>query len=139
MRGANPAAVQRRTSKVQSSRENGWIPPRDFTAFAQRRLKVSLMCLLAGIALLVVGHRAFQSFSAISQSNSLSAPLNVTASDNAYSMKVAVEWNAVRGATLYRIFRNTTNNPVTATVLGTTPQSIFFDATGAANQTFFYW
>jgi cytochrome c peroxidase len=90
------------------------------------------------IALSLVGHRAFQSFTASSQST-LSAPANVTATDNAYSTKVAVEWNAVRGATLYRIFRNTTNNSATATALGTTQQSIFFDATGAPNQALFYW
>ncbi|MFY9622587.1 MAG: cytochrome c peroxidase [Pyrinomonadaceae bacterium] len=117
----------------------GWIRPTEVTAFAQRQLKVSLVCLLLGIALLLGGHRAFQSFSTSGQAISLSAPANVTATDNAYSMKVAVEWNAVRGATLYRIFRHTTNNSGTATALGTTPQSIFFDATGAANQAFFYW
>jgi cytochrome c peroxidase len=91
------------------------------------------------IALSLVGHRAFQSFSASSQTAALSIPTNVTATDNAYSTKVAVEWNAVRGAALYRIFRNTTNNSVTATALGTTPQAIFFDVTAAPNQVFFYW
>src|SRR5688572_24113114 len=153
MRGATRTKVQSLTSKVQrvarqvqsprsrvqSSGLKGWIPPRDITAFAQRQLKVSLVCLLLGIALALVGHRGFQSFNASSQTIALSTPANVTATDNAYSMKVAVEWNAVRGATLYRIFRNTTNNSVTATALGTTPQSIFFDAAGAPNQVFFYW
>ena len=124
---------------VRSGQARGWIPPREITAFAQRHLRVSLVCLLLGIALSLVGHRAFQSFSASSQTRSLAAPANVTATDNAYSTKVAVEWNAVRGATLYRIFRNTTNNSVTAAALGTTPQSIFFDAAGAPNQVFFYW
>lgn len=93
---------------AQSAFRRGWIPPRDITAFARRQLKVSLVCLLLGIALSLFGHRALQSFSTSSQTTSLSAPANVTATDNAYSMKVAVEWNAVRGATLYRIFRNTT-------------------------------
>jgi cytochrome c peroxidase len=139
MRGANPTAVQSLESRVQSPRLKGWIRPSEIIAFAQRQLKVSLVCVLLIIALSMVGHRTFQSFSASSQSNSLSTPANVTATDNAYSTKVAVEWNAVRGATLYRIFRNTTNNSITATALGTTPQSIFFDATGVANQAFFYW
>lgn len=143
MREAKPSAVQGPKSKVQrwSARTvrvlKGWIRPE--VAFFQRQLKVSLACLLLGITLLLVGHRAFQSFSTSSQTTTLSAPANVTATDNAYSMKVAVEWNAVRGATLYRIFRNTTNNSVTATAVGTTPQSIFFDTSGAANQAFFYW
>ena len=147
MRGADLFNVQCPTSNVQRPRRTvsrrvkglkGWIRPTE-VAFAQRQLKVSLVCLLLGVALSLVGHRAFQSFSTSSQTTSLSAPVNVTATDNAYSMKVAVEWNAVRGATLYRIFRNTTNNSVTATALGTTPQSIFFDTTGAPNQVFFYW
>src|SRR5688572_33266160 len=110
MREATRIKVQSLKSKVQRPRLKGWIRPAEVAAFAQRQLKVSLICLLAGIALLLVGHRAFQSFSASSQTTSLSAPANVTATDNAYSTKVAVAWNAVRGATLYGIFRNTNNN-----------------------------
>ena len=48
-------------------------------------------------------------------------------------------WDAIRGATLYRVFRNTTNNSVTATAIGTTADSVFFDNTAGPNQTFFYW
>src|SRR5207245_8333999 len=44
-----------------------------------------------------------------------------------------------RGATLYRIFRNTSNDSVTATVVGTTADATFFDTTSAVGQTFFYW
>src|SRR5207302_1104029 len=39
----------------------------------------------------------------------------------------------------YRIFRSTTSNSASATAIGTTPQAIFFDATGAPGQNFFYW
>ena len=139
MRGAKRKPVQGLKSKVQHSTLSGWIPPRELTKFTSRRLQSSIGCLLFVVAASLFGHRAFQSFSASSQTTTLSAPANVTATDNAYSTKVAVEWNAVRGATLYRIFRNTTNNSDTATALGTTQQAIFFDATGAANQVFFYW
>jgi cytochrome c peroxidase len=106
---------------------------------ALRLANVSLACLLAAVSLSLLGHRAFRSFNASSQSASLSVPSNMTATDNAYATKVAVTWDAVRGATLYRIFRNTTNNSATATVIGTTAQSTFFDATAAPAQTFFYW
>ena len=104
-----------------------------------RTIRVSIACLLFLVSLSLVGNKLFRSFTAAGQSAALSAPANLTASDNAYATKVAVTWDAVRGATLYRIFRNTTNNSNSATVIGTTPQAIFFDATGAPGQNFFYW
>ena len=91
MRGAKPYAVQGPKFKVQSSRLKGWIRPTEVARFAPRQLKISLACLLLLIALSLVGHRAFQSFTASSQTTTLSAPASVTATDNAYSMKVAVE------------------------------------------------
>ena len=69
----------------------------------------------------------------------LAAPTGVTASDGAYANKVGVIWDAIRGATTYRIFRNTTNNTATATDVGATPANYFFDATAATNQNYFYW
>src|SRR6185295_857693 len=73
------------------------------------------------------------------QTGSLTAPAEVTASDNSYVTKVGVSWDTVRGATLYRIFRNTTNNSGTATAVGTTAEGTFFDTTATVGQTFFYW
>lgn len=104
-----------------------------------RTILVSAIFLLLLIAVSVVGHRVFRGFSTQSQSASLSAPADVTASDNAYVTKVRIGWSAVRGANLYRIFRNPTNNSATAAVVGTTPEGVFFDNTGAPGQTFFYW
>ncbi|MBV9927865.1 MAG: DUF4214 domain-containing protein [Acidobacteria bacterium] len=69
----------------------------------------------------------------------LVAPTNVSASDNAYTTKVGVSWDAVRGAALYRVLRNTTNDPTNALSVGTTAAGIFFDTTAVAGQTFFYW
>jgi cytochrome c peroxidase len=48
-------------------------------------------------------------------------------------------WDAARGATLYRVFRNTTNDATTAVVLGTTAEGAFFDATAVVGQTYFFW
>ncbi len=70
---------------------------------------------------------------------SLSAPTGVTATDGTYSTKVGLHWDTMRGANSYRIFRNTTNDPATATVVGTTAANTFFDATATQGQTFFYW
>jgi cytochrome c peroxidase len=70
---------------------------------------------------------------------SLTAPADLSASDNAYATKVGLSWNAVRNATLYRIFRNTVNDPATAVTLGTTAEGSFFDSTAVAGQTYFFW
>jgi cytochrome c peroxidase len=69
----------------------------------------------------------------------LSAPTDVTATDGIYSTKVGLRWDTMRGATVYRIFRNTVENSATATDVGTTPANFFFDTTAAPGQTFFYW
>ena len=70
---------------------------------------------------------------------SLSAPTGVTATDNIYNNKVGVHWDTIRGATSYRIFRNTTNTVTGSTDLGTTATPFFFDATATPGQTFFYF
>ena len=74
-----------------------------------------------------------------SGSGVLFAPNGVKASDGHYADKTGVMWEVVRGANLYRIFRNTTNNQATATDVGTTQANYFFDMTAAAGQTYFYW
>jgi cytochrome c peroxidase len=73
------------------------------------------------------------------QSGVLSAPTGVIASDNKYNNKVRVEWDAIRSATLYRIFRGTTSNSTTAVEIGNTPANTFLDTTATPAQTFFYW
>jgi hypothetical protein len=75
----------------------------------------------------------------VNSQTSLIAPSGFAASDNLYNNKVGLNWNAVRGATNYRIFRNTINNPATATEVGTTAAASFFDTTAPAGQTLFYW
>ena len=69
----------------------------------------------------------------------LSAPNGVSASDGDYIDKVSVMWNAVRGATRYRIFRSVGSDPSSAAEVGTTVANYFFDATAQPNQNYFYW
>lgn len=76
---------------------------------------------------------------ASSQSGGLAAPTGFTATDNAYSMKVGLHWDTIRGASSYRIFRNITNNSASATDIGTTQANYFFDTTATAAQTYYYW
>ncbi|HSS21649.1 MAG TPA: cytochrome c peroxidase [Pyrinomonadaceae bacterium] len=104
-----------------------------------RTLKVTALFLLVLALSLPVCEKLLPGFLVLGQTSSLSAPTDVIASDNAYSTKVGLTWDAIRGATLYRIFRNTTNDPNTATSVGTTVEGAFFDTSATPGQTFLYW
>src|SRR2546430_2026177 len=104
-----------------------------------RTIKVSTVSLVCLIAVLAFANRFSATFTASGQAMSLSAPTNVTASENAYATKVEIAWEAIRGATLYRVFRNTANDAAAAIALGTTTQGSFFDTTAVTGQTYFYW
>jgi len=104
-----------------------------------RTIKLSMVVLLAALLLTALGNRFLQGSTVTGQANTLSAPTNVLASDNVYVTKVGISWDAVRSATLYRIFRNTVNDTASAVNVGTTADSTFFDQTGNAGQAFFYW
>jgi cytochrome c peroxidase len=70
---------------------------------------------------------------------SLAAPTGVNATDGIYSTKVGLQWDTMRGSASYRIFRNTVNDPLTATDVGITQANYFFDASAVQNQIYFYW
>src|SRR5215213_6056330 len=76
----------------------------------------------------------FSSSPAVSSQSNLSAPTGVSATDGVYSTKVGLRWDTMRGASQYRIFRNTTDNPAAATDLGTTAANTFFDQTAPQGQ-----
>ena len=67
------------------------------------------------------------------------APTGVTASDDEYGTKVGINWDTMRDATLYRIFRNTTDTTAGAADIGTTQANFFFDTTAVGGQAYFYW
>src|ERR1700755_1107284 len=69
----------------------------------------------------------------------LSSPVGVIASDGSYINKVGLNWEAVRGATQYRVLRNTVNDTIGATSVGTTPANFFFDGSAVAGTNYFYW
>jgi prepilin-type processing-associated H-X9-DG protein len=106
-----------------------------------RILRLTALCLFILTLSLPLFQEFFPGFIVASQNtgSSLTAPTNVIASDNHYATKVVVSWDAVRGATQYRVFRNTANDPPTATSLGTTVEGLFADATAAVGQTYFFW
>jgi cytochrome c peroxidase len=101
-----------------------------------KKLKVVVCTVFIVAGIFVAGYRASRVAGQVGQ---IAAPTRVNATDNLYNSKVGVYWDTMRGATLYRIFRNTANNSATATSVGTTSANFFFDTTVPANQTAFYW
>jgi len=104
-----------------------------------QRVKLLVLVLFGVIG--VFGYLAETGFSSSEkrQSGTLGTPTGVIASDGDYSNKVGLHWDTVWGATNYRILRNTTNDIVTATEIGTTVANYFFDNTAVQGQVYFYW
>jgi len=99
---------------------------------------ITVALFIAALSMVILHHR-LQGFIVSGQGQNLATPIEVVASDNSYSTKVGITWAAVRGATSYRIFRNTTNDTASATDLGTTPAASFFNTNGVGGQNYFYW
>ena len=66
-------------------------------------------------------------------------PNGLTASDGSYYDRIELTWNAVADATQYTVYRNTTNDFGSATVIGTPNSIAFNDTTAAYGTTYFYW
>ncbi len=75
----------------------------------------------------------------VSGQSGLPAPTGLIASDGSYKDKVGLNWNAVRGATIYRVFRSQINDPATAVNVATSASVIDFDFSPTNDVTFFYW
>ena len=100
------------------------------------RIKQTAAVLFSSL-LLVIG---LWPFSAVQGQNTPpAAPTGVRASEGSYTNKIAVSWDAMRGATRYQVYRNTINDAATAASLGTTVEGIFFDTTALTGQSYFYW
>lgn len=102
------------------------------------RLK-RILCLGLLVVLLAGAHEWLPPYTVNGQGAAPAVPTSVTASDNAYNNKVGINWDTMRNATMYRIYRNTTNDAATAVSLGTTAAPFFFDATAVAGQSYVYW
>jgi hypothetical protein len=68
-----------------------------------------------------------------------STPTGLSASDGTFANHVALSWSAATGATAYQIYRNTVNDPNTATSLFAPTATSFDDSTASANTTYYYW
>ena len=70
----------------------------------------------------------------------LSAPSNVSATDGTYTNKIRITWSAVTGASHYLVYRNTTDNPSTASAIGTWQTTTNYDDDDIVQgQSYYYW
>jgi cytochrome c peroxidase len=102
-----------------------------------QKIKLAVTGLFVVLFLMFIGTRFFMP--AVQGKGGLSAPTGLMASDASYPDKVGLNWNAVRGATTYRIFRSTVNDPLTAVNVATSASVVDFDFSPASNVTYFYW
>src|SRR5438105_661870 len=96
------------------------------------RIKVLSIALFVLFAATAYFNKPY-SAKAAEPSEAPAAPTGVTASDSAFITKISLRWDTIRGATLYRIYRNTTNNSGSATDIGTTAANFFADENCVAN------
>lgn len=70
----------------------------------------------------------------------LGNPTNLSASDDLYTDRVEIAWNAVEGATHYRVFRNAANDSNGAAAISSWQTFLTYDDTTAtAGQQYYYW
>src|SRR3954447_696782 len=103
-------------------------------------LKLSVIAVfLLFTALFLLGRSGSTSVSGKVLDSLLDSPTGFSATDRAYANKVGLRWDTIRGATLYRVFRSTTNDSASAVEVGSTPANYFFDAGAVPETTYFYW
>jgi fibronectin type 3 domain-containing protein len=69
---------------------------------------------------------------------SFAAPTSVAASDGTSLYKVAVTWNAVSGATSYKVYRGATSDTAAMVLKGNPAGTAFDDTTATAGVVYFY-
>ena len=108
-----------------------YVVKRNSASLRMNRIKVAL-CLGLGIAFAVFALLDSGPVAGQSGGEPLAAPTGVRASDNVYNTKVMIEWDVMRGATNYRVFRSAASDPSTAIPVASTPVSWFLDNQAAA-------
>jgi fibronectin type 3 domain-containing protein/V8-like Glu-specific endopeptidase len=69
-----------------------------------------------------------------------SAPTGLAASDATQCVPtITLIWNSVANTDSYKVYRNTTNNSATATLLGAVASNAYEDITAFGNTPYFYW
>ena len=72
--------------------------------------------------------------------STIPGPARLAASDNTFASYILVDWSAVVNATNYQIYRSTTNDPLTATLIASVGRIMRYeDRTATAGTTYYYW
>ncbi|MGE3108850.1 MAG: GC-type dockerin domain-anchored protein [Phycisphaerales bacterium] len=66
-------------------------------------------------------------------------PTNLSASDGAVCTGVQLTWDTVSGNPLYEVYRNTSNDYQSSTLIGTSPAGSLLDLTALPNTLHYYW
>lgn len=70
----------------------------------------------------------------------LAAPTGLSATDGTSTENISLSWNAVSGATGYRVYRSTQNNPATSSALADTVSTTYIDSSALLPaRTYHYW
>ena len=86
------------------------------------------------------GVSVFSSYASETSIATLAAtPGGLSASDGLFNDHVALAWNAATGEASYQVYRNTINDPASASMIGNPTTSSFNDSVLSANVTYFYW
>ncbi|MEZ5305954.1 MAG: cytochrome c peroxidase [Pyrinomonadaceae bacterium] len=105
-----------------------------------RRIQILVTLTFVFAALFFSGfEKVSEAYRAKAGSVPIDAPTGVQASNGDYADKVGINWNTMKGANLYRVFRNTVDDFGSATEVGTTPANYFFDTSATVSQNYFYW
>jgi len=73
------------------------------------------------------------------QASKPSAPASVTASDGTSTASVTVSWTASSGATSYSVYRHTSSSSSSATLLGSTSNTVYTDSGANPGTLYYYW
>lgn len=104
------------------------------------RIKLAIFMVFVSFGLIVSLLEVETAYpSEIRPAGGLAAPTGIEASDGDYANKVGIRWDTIRGATVYRIFRNTEGNSANAIEIGTTAANYFFDTSAVVTQQYHYW
>ncbi|HSI87888.1 MAG TPA: cytochrome c peroxidase [Pyrinomonadaceae bacterium] len=104
------------------------------------RIKLFAVALFALFGSLYFGYGGWESMAKTAPTgNTIPTPTGVQGSVGDYANKVGIYWDTMKGATLYRVFRSTTNDPSTATDVGTSVSNYFWDTSAIPQQQYFYW
>ena len=67
------------------------------------------------------------------------APTSVAASDGTYTTEVTINWVAGANADDYDVYRSTTNDSATSSLLGTAAGLVYSDSTAVVDTQYYYW